>query len=256
MARKSNGWVKIHSNILKEGLSPAQFKFFVGSILLADPRSSKTPGVVDLSIRQLAKELGMSRSDVWRQEKELLDRGIITMNGDGFYINKYEHYQGSGKSVPPVGQIEAKKHTNTVPPVGQIEKIEISQSVPPVGQSVPTFVPAGPYKKRRSKEVKKYSNTVKKKPPLKKDKYGEAQNVLLNEEEYQKLLHKFGITEALEKIDSLSCYMGSKGIKYKSHYLTILSWDKKDKKEASNGADKKHSGPGAIPQKYTKLGGG
>lgn len=104
MARKSNGWVKIHSKILEENLTPSQFKFFVGSIVLANPPSSNHGGVVDLSLRQLSKALKMSRSEVWRRETELAQMEIITLKGTGFLINKYLYYQ-LGKTVPPKGQL-------------------------------------------------------------------------------------------------------------------------------------------------------
>jgi hypothetical protein len=57
--------------------------------------------------------------------------------------------------------------------------------------------------------------------------YGEF--VKLTDGEYEKLINKFGINTAKEKIDILSDYIGSTEKKYKSHYHTILSWARKDK---------------------------
>ena len=60
-----------------------------------------------------------------------------------------------------------------------------------------------------------------------KHKYGTIKNVLLTEEEYNKL-----IDEALEEyIENLSFYIASKKVSYKSHYMTILSWKRRDDKE-------------------------
>lgn len=65
------------------------------------------------------------------------------------------------------------------------------------------------------------------KPP--KKKYGQFQNVLLTDEEYTKLVEHFGSQEiAATWIDRLDEYIGSKGAKYKSHYITILNWERKD----------------------------
>ena len=69
--------------------------------------------------------------------------------------------------------------------------------------------------------------------------YGEFNNVLLTDEEYQKLIDRFGESGALERIETLSTGIASKGYKYQKHYATILSWDRKDKKEAASG---KHRG--------------
>lgn len=64
----------------------------------------------------------------------------------------------------------------------------------------------------------------------KKDKrrYGEFNNVLLTDEEYQKLQSRF--PDYKERIESLSEYISSKGKKYKSHYAAILTWARKDQK--------------------------
>jgi hypothetical protein len=64
---------------------------------------------------------------------------------------------------------------------------------------------------------------------IKPKKHGTMENVSLSEDEFIKLQDKFQDHE--EKINNLSLYISSKGDKYKSHYATILSWDRKDKKE-------------------------
>ena len=60
-----------------------------------------------------------------------------------------------------------------------------------------------------------------------KDIYGEAQNVLLTKEEYQKIKDK-GLTDL---IDELSLYMASKKKTYADHYMTILAWGRRREKE-------------------------
>ena len=67
-------------------------------------------------------------------------------------------------------------------------------------------------------------------PPKKvsKHKYGEFNNVLLTDEELEKLKKEF--VDWNDRIDKLSIYIGSSGKSYKSHYLTILSWARKEKK--------------------------
>ena len=64
-----------------------------------------------------------------------------------------------------------------------------------------------------------------------KEKYSEF--VLLTKTEYSKLLEQFGEKDTKDKIENLNNYIGSKGTKYKSHYHTILSWSKKDKKDTT-----------------------
>lgn len=57
--------------------------------------------------------------------------------------------------------------------------------------------------------------------------YGEFKNVLLSDEELEKLKNRFIDYEL--RIEKLSNYIASKGVKYKSHYATILSWARNDK---------------------------
>ena len=64
---------------------------------------------------------------------------------------------------------------------------------------------------------------------LDKNIYGEFENVKLSNIELEKLKEKF--SDYQEKIESLSGYIKSKGVKYKDHYATILNWARKEEKE-------------------------
>jgi hypothetical protein len=52
--------------------------------------------------------------------------------------------------------------------------------------------------------------------------------VLLSEPEHRGLVDKFGDNLTNQYIQRLNDYIGSKGVKYKSHYHTILTWARKD----------------------------
>lgn len=67
-----------------------------------------------------------------------------------------------------------------------------------------------------------------------KHKYGEYKNVLLTDEEVQKLLAEFP-DDLQERIDRLSEYIESTGKKYRSHFATIRAWAKKDKQASKRG---------------------
>ena len=69
----------------------------------------------------------------------------------------------------------------------------------------------------------------------KKSKYGDAENVLLTDEEYKKLKDRFP-SDYEERINNLSYYIASKGAKYKSHYMTILAWARKDSNKNKKGS--------------------
>ena len=61
----------------------------------------------------------------------------------------------------------------------------------------------------------------------KKKKFGEFSNVLLTEQEFEKLKEKFP-HDYLQRIERVSGYVASTGKSYKSHYATIINWAKKD----------------------------
>jgi hypothetical protein len=66
-----------------------------------------------------------------------------------------------------------------------------------------------------------------------KNIYGEFNNVLLTNTELDKLKEKYPTTYQ-KRIDDLSIYISSKGDKYKSHYHTILAWDRRNNEGNEN----------------------
>lgn len=64
-----------------------------------------------------------------------------------------------------------------------------------------------------------------------KHKYGEYQNVLLTDDELQKLQAEY--FDCAERIERLSSYIASTGKAYKSHYATIRNWARKDSTQAA-----------------------
>ena len=66
-----------------------------------------------------------------------------------------------------------------------------------------------------------YNGEDRKKPKAEKHKYGEYKNVLLSEDEYEKLL---AMDDGERAIEYLSDYIKMKGYKAKSHYLAIHKW--------------------------------
>ena len=71
-------------------------------------------------------------------------------------------------------------------------------------------------------------------------KYGEYKNVLLSDEELEKLKSEYpSVWE--DKLEALSEYMMTHSVKYKSHYATIRAWIRKDQKKEGeeNGSEDK-----------------
>lgn len=82
-------------------------------------------------------------------------------------------------------------------------------------------------------------------PPAPKDKkkaYGEFNNVILTAEEHEKLVKRFGESDTAARIEGLSLGIKSKGYKYKDFYATILSWERKERRQdVTPGVNRKDS---------------
>ncbi len=83
-------------------------------------------------------------------------------------------------------------------------------------------------KQRTDNEQITTNKKVKKEKKEKKEKNIYMEFVSLSTDEYTKLVEKFGEAVTKDKIAALNDYIGSKGKKYKSHYHTILNWDRKN----------------------------
>ena len=60
-----------------------------------------------------------------------------------------------------------------------------------------------------------------------------AQKVYLFDKEYQKLIERFGEDDTEYWIDKLSQYKVKKNKNYESDYMTVLSWDRKEKRSTT-----------------------
>lgn len=83
--------------------------------------------------------------------------------------------------------------------------------------------------------------------------YGEYKNVLLTDDELEKLKTEFP-SDWQERIERLSCYIASKGTKYKNHLATIRNWARKDRGEQNAKDGSRHGLPKDIATKIRECG--
>lgn len=83
-------------------------------------------------------------------------------------------------------------------------------------------------------------DSVEEKPT--RHKYGEYNNVLLTDEDYQKLITEFP-TDYEERIEKLSSYIASTGKSYKNHLATIRNWARNDKQKTEEPKKSSNSNP-------------
>lgn len=91
-------------------------------------------------------------------------------------------------------------------------------------------------------EIEKETEIEEKKPPKpSKHKHGEYNNVLLTDDELDKLKTEY--PDWADRIERLSSYVASTGKRYKSHYATIRNWARKDKEKSKGNTSMDYGDP-------------
>ena len=181
---------------------------------------------------QICEGTGLVKSTVSRAVDILKRRGIIIRNGK--HIGLQKDWEQWGKLA-----VRATKVSETANCIDG-EKLAIPQ--PKLAVTQPELAVRAT--KVSSPLDTQKEDTIQKK--LYKRKYGEFQNVLLTDEEYQKLKDQFGDkTQSL--IENLSSYLASRRKHYTSHYATILNWQRR----AKEGKDGTTRNPRGLPKTYT-----
>lgn len=208
-------WIKLYIKecllgTIREELNPAQRGVWYDFLILAG--NSRVPGIIcaneetGLSVKRIAQILNTPEELINECIGLFCKSSRISVDGSGkIVIVNWQKYQHT--------DYDRQKHFRML------------------------------QQQKHREEVKGEKENIKKEKPLKKV-YGEFHNILLTDEEYDKLKIKFGdVTKT--KIEALSLGIESKGYKYKSHYATLLHWDLKDAK-----AKDKKPPLSRVPDKY------
>ena len=157
------------------------------------------------SLQYLAEWTNSTKQGVSKNLKSLVEKGFIGKNDK--YINgvKFcEYYATKFNGVS--NKVEQGMQQSLTPPIQQSLTNNISLD-------------------------NTSNNTKKKKEKEYLSPLGEFQNILLTKEE----LEKIKANNLLNYIEDLSIYLeNNPSKKYASHYATILTWDRKDKKNNTN----------------------
>lgn len=136
------------------------------------------------------------RSDRYKPTVYTAEKAALTVKENGAYT------LGIPSGIPTVDDLETQDRIGK----GRVGKDSIGECIEEPESALPN--PPAP--------------TEEKKPT--KHKHGEYKNVLLTEEEFNKLGKEFGKSMALNAIEFLDEYIEMKGYKAKSHYLAIRKW--------------------------------
>lgn len=213
------GWIKLHRCLLGKPIwacaTPVQRNILISILLLANhaerewewkgQRYKCSPGQLITSSDSLAKKVKCSRQNIRtalkRFEKYEFLTSEPTSTGILVTVNNWERYQCEDS--------EPNQPTNQ----------RLTNDQPTLNQRLTT----NKNDKRMIKNVKKniYIDFVK-----------------LTDEEHAKLIDLFGEEGTHQRIQNLNDYLGAKGDKYKSHYHTLMMWERKNKENPTPPKDK------------------
>lgn len=180
--------------------------------------------------RMLADELGFDESVVQLALEALVRLNMIS-SYDGNFISiagweEYQNAEGLDKIREQNRLRKAKQRER--------DRISLPASRAVTGQSRDSH--ATDIDKEEDLEEEKRNKRDKEAPT--RHKYGEYKNVLLSDEDLEKLKAEFPDWEA--RIERLSSYIAQSGKSYKNHLATIRNWAKKDKESGNDvGADRR-----------------
>ena len=186
---------------------------------------------------QIVEATGLVKSTVSRALRALENQRLICRNGKTIGFQKdWEQWKVSNTAN---NQKLAEQSTLGTKLAEQLTNEKLAIQQPKLAeQSTGLAIQSTKVSSPRVTQKKKETIT---KETIQKKKHGEFNNVLLTDDEYQKLITRFGEKGTSERIESLSLGIASKGYKYQSHYATILSWEKRDQKGGQGGTHQRDS---------------
>jgi cellobiose-specific phosphotransferase system component IIB len=172
-------------------------------------------GCYEISNRQIAFETGMTPEKAEKVTDALQQKGVIAYSKDTaeiLLVNWYRYnWTTSEKFRKPLG--------NEIQMIKAADFKEYLTNLFEYGDAE--------FKNDRVSEIEdRVSNKKKKDAQPEKWAFGENKNVYLTDEEYNKLIEKYGVEETSAAIDKLDIYLidPKNKNKYKSHYGALLRW--------------------------------
>ena len=182
-------------------------------------------GVENNFIEELALDIDENEENVAVTVRFLMSQNILVeMNEDEYRLTTCADMVGSEtRNAERVRRYRKKQETLQ----SNVTPLQCNTDVTSCNTCVITCNTEIDIEKDIEKEKEKEDSVESPPPKITKHKYGEYKNVLLTDEELQKLKTEYSDYE--ERIERLSSYVASTGKKYKSHYATIRNWARKDK---------------------------
>lgn len=149
--------------------------------------------------------------------------GMIEIINNMIFLSSWEKYQSTDRLTAIREKDRERKRRKR-----EAEKLlpQNSTEIPRTSMDVPRIDIEGDIDIDKDK-----NKSISKKSP--RHKHGEYQNVLLSDDDLEKLKAEFP-SDWDQRIQRLSEYMASSGKSYKNHLATIRNWARRDKPAAKN----------------------
>ena len=147
--------------------------------------------------------------------------GMIEIINNMIFLSSWEKYQSIDRLTAIREKDRERKRRKR-----EAEKLlpQNSTEIPRTSMDVPRIDIEGDIDKDKNKSISKKSP---------RHKHGEYQNVLLSDDDLEKLKAEFP-SDWDQRIQRLSEYMASSGKSYKNHLATIRNWARRDKPAAKH----------------------
>ena len=165
---------------------------------------------------RLSNSVLMLEAGISNESTFISNRNILKQRG---FINFKQGKKGSPTEYVLTDLQEFTYNTSVNIGVNPIVNTEVN---PIVNPSVNPSVNNG------SLQYKEIKNKTKNKYNVQRHQYGEYQNVLLSDEELEKLKTEFPM-DWEQRIEKVSSYCASKGKRYNNYLATIRNWARRDK---------------------------
>jgi predicted phage replisome organizer len=170
--------------------------------------------------KMLADELDFEENTVRLALDALEQLNMIVTDGSFFTIAGWEEYQ----NIEGMEKIRESKRLAQAR--WRAKQKELPSTVDSTVDSTRCLVDDAEEDKEKEIDIEKDNIILPSPAKPTKHKYGEYNNVLLSDDELEKLKTEY--PDYAERIERLSSYVASTGKSYKSHYATIRNWARKD----------------------------
>lgn len=193
-------------------LSDFEFRLWIGLITQADDagRGDARPAIIKGRIFPFRERLTIK--DISCSLRALADKGCINLyeidGGSYFYFPNWSRHQ----------RVRDCKPKFPAPTVDSLRQVAAGCGELPQSAAI---IQSNPIQSESESESEYKGDSARA-----KHKYGEYKNVLLADDELEKLKAEYA--DYLDRIERLSSYIASTGKVYKSHYATIRNWARAD----------------------------